>query len=232
MLLRKRVRNRSFSIVCNNCWGGAIYQDLGMIYSTPFVGLFLYPECFVKLTADFQRLIQHPIRFITESRYGMANEHRKKHYTYPIGLLGDDIEVHFIHTHQIDQAKASWERRLKRLQLKRLYFALIQRELCTVEHCESFLKQAKEPRVVFANFPNPQYESWVHLEECKKFPYVTDLVKYPYLYRKRFDVANWLNRGDLKISQFYSTWIRFMNPVQHRFENSREVYIIPSNTIL
>jgi uncharacterized protein (DUF1919 family) len=48
-LLRMRVHDPEFTIVSNNCWGAHIYQNLGEPYRTPFVGLFLAPECYLRL---------------------------------------------------------------------------------------------------------------------------------------------------------------------------------------
>ena len=38
--LRKKVKNKNFTIISNNCWAGGVYEDLRMEYNTPTVGLF------------------------------------------------------------------------------------------------------------------------------------------------------------------------------------------------
>ena len=52
--LRKlKLVNSNFTLIANNCVSGAIYDDLGLQYLTPFVGLYIMPADFVKLCGCF-----------------------------------------------------------------------------------------------------------------------------------------------------------------------------------
>jgi len=53
-LLRSQLKNRNFTIVSNNCWGGEVYRGFGLPYQTPFVGLFLFPACYIKLLKNLK----------------------------------------------------------------------------------------------------------------------------------------------------------------------------------
>lgn len=33
-----RFRNKSFTIISNNCWGGLVYQKVGLGYQSPTIG--------------------------------------------------------------------------------------------------------------------------------------------------------------------------------------------------
>jgi uncharacterized protein (DUF1919 family) len=37
---RIRLKNQDFTIISNDCWGGGVYEDLQLQYTTPMVGLF------------------------------------------------------------------------------------------------------------------------------------------------------------------------------------------------
>ena len=39
---RRRLKNKNFTIICDNCWAGKVYQELGLPYQTPFVGMFVF----------------------------------------------------------------------------------------------------------------------------------------------------------------------------------------------
>ena len=39
---RRRLRNKKFYYHCDNCWAGKVYQELGLPYQTPFVGMFVF----------------------------------------------------------------------------------------------------------------------------------------------------------------------------------------------
>jgi len=42
---RIKIDNHNFSIISSNCVGAKIYQEFGLPYKTPFVGVFLFAPC-------------------------------------------------------------------------------------------------------------------------------------------------------------------------------------------
>ena len=44
---RKKLRNRDFSLICNNCTGGVLLNILGMQFNSPFVNLWIEPEDYI-----------------------------------------------------------------------------------------------------------------------------------------------------------------------------------------
>ena len=50
---RRRLRNKEFTIICDNCWAGKVYSELGIPYQTPFVGLFIFSPDYIKLLNNF-----------------------------------------------------------------------------------------------------------------------------------------------------------------------------------
>ncbi len=69
-----------------------------MPYLTPFVGMFIKLDCYLKLLNDFRNIINSPLTFKPESHHPEVNEARARHnYSYPIGCMGDDMEIHFLH---------------------------------------------------------------------------------------------------------------------------------------
>ena len=41
-LVRFRLKKKTFSIISNDCWGGSVYLDLGITYTSPKVILFIH----------------------------------------------------------------------------------------------------------------------------------------------------------------------------------------------
>ncbi len=193
-VLRKRVQDKSFSIISNNCWGGVLCQQLDMPYTSPFAGLFLYPPCFLKMLENLREYIESPLRFIDESRYHMANEMRSISAPYPIGVIGPDIELHFIHYPDSSEATSKWKRRCQRINWDNLRIVFIERELSTLQLIERFDALDYRHKVCFSS-KCLSLSSVVWIKECRDWPYVTDLMKYRFLYKQRFDVADWLNGG-------------------------------------
>ncbi len=120
-LSRAKLKSQDFSIICNNCVASGIYHKLGLRYSTPTIGLFFFSEDYIRFLENFEFYIKQPLKFIETSRHPKANELRKT-VPYPIGLLGKEVEVHFLH--YIDEAEAAskWSRRVKRLNFENLFF--------------------------------------------------------------------------------------------------------------
>jgi len=106
LLLRVQV-TEPFAIISNNCWGAGFYRDLERPYNTPFVGTHVPPPCYLKLISDLPGYLAQPLRFIPKSRYSFPTR-------WPIAELGD-IEVHFMHYADENEARAKWTRRIERL---------------------------------------------------------------------------------------------------------------------
>jgi len=102
------LKDTNFVIISNNCWGGAIYQWLNRPYNTPFVGLALFNDCYIKLLSNFDYYMQQPLFFVDKSNYKLRKE------GYPIAKL-DDIEIHFTHYKTEEEAKTKWIRRTQRM---------------------------------------------------------------------------------------------------------------------
>ncbi len=105
---RMLFRNKDFVIISNNCWGGFIYQRLGVPYKTPFIGLFIYGPDYIKLLENLDHFLTCKLLFKKNSKWF---NHLP---SYPVGVLGD-IEIHFLHYKDEKEAFLKWNRRLKRM---------------------------------------------------------------------------------------------------------------------
>lgn len=198
--LRKRVKNKNFTIISNNCWSGAIYQDLGLQKLTPTVDLFFYIPCYIKFVSNLKYYIDSPLLFKTSSFYESANEKLKKH-PYPVGII-NDIEIHFLHYTSKAEALEKWNRRIKRINYDNLFFVLSDRDLCTIEHIREFDNLPYKNKIIFSSKNYPEIKSLIWLKIYKKDKTVGDLYKYRWSYRYYFNVAKWLNNQQGDIKQF------------------------------
>lgn len=116
LMRRRRLHNRSLSIISNNCWGGFMMKECGIPFNTPFVGLFLFDEDYIRLL-EHPEVMEEPLRFISrnESRHEIAEPR-----DYPIAVIGDGIEIHFLHYKDEREALQKWARRVKRLNFNNL----------------------------------------------------------------------------------------------------------------
>jgi uncharacterized protein (DUF1919 family) len=189
--LRLRVR-RPFAIITNNCWGSAAYRDIGMPYSTPFIGTLVPPECYLRLISDLPAHLDLPLRFIPASRYGWPT-------TYPIAELGDS-EIHFMHYSSPAEAESKWRRRLDRMPRDpaawRFKFCDHHVSLDPEEGApllEAFDRLPLAHKVCFLGRHQPALKCGVILRECLPAGRVPDghAAYRPSL--RYFDAAGWLN---------------------------------------
>jgi len=140
-LARKRLRNVNFSIISNNCWGAHVYQALRLEFTTPFIGLFLSPQSYLRLLADFPRSLSQPLNFKEVSDEPWVNQLREtSENPWPIGQLGNGIEIQFMHYKSATEAGEKWNRRLARLVTnpERLFVKFCDRDGCSPEQLAQF----------------------------------------------------------------------------------------------
>ena len=106
----QQLMHTDFAIISNNCWGYQLYQSLGREYNTPFIGLFLHDDCYIKFISSMEFYLDCPFVFTRKSKY--YSEERD----YPVGVICGDIEIHFMHYESEEECLSKWSRRTKRLQ--------------------------------------------------------------------------------------------------------------------
>ena len=195
-LMNKSVKDKNFTIVSNNCWGSELYRDMGLMYNTPFVAVIIYAPCYIKLLSNLKEYLESPLTFTNVSRYDLANEERKTRL-YPIGLLKEDIEIHFYHIFNELEAKEKWNRRVKRINWENLFIVFCGEKCCTEEILEEFEKLDFPYKVCFTAKKYPRLKSTIAIKE-----YANNGASMYYISRKYFNVASWLNKESGDISFF------------------------------
>ena len=139
-------------MVSNNCWGAHIYQALGLPYCTPFVGLFVPPDSYLRLLANFAVLIRSELRFSPASAIAGLNEMRQRDgLAYPIALLGGEVELHFLHYANEAEARTKWTRRVERMPSDpaRYFFKFDDREHASAQQIAQFCAMPLAHKVCF-----------------------------------------------------------------------------------
>lgn len=187
---RRRLRNRDFAIVSNDCWGAEVYKDLGLPYATPLIGTFVVAPCFVQLARNPKRLLQSDLRFTPRSKYAYYDAKRAAERPYPIGVLGDAVEIHFLHYASDEEARTKWYRRLERTNLDRLFFkfSLDNDPFPCSEELRTFA--ALPIRKVIFSKENHRVDGVVRIPS-----YVVDGKSMYLRSLPHFDVVRWLNDG-------------------------------------
>lgn len=192
-LLRKKLHNKDFTIIASNCIGAKIYQELGIEYNTPFVGLFINAPCYIKLIRNLDHYLKSEITFVKKSKYPDNPNQNISPPKYPIGLLGDDIEIHFVHYKSEMEVRTKWERRKKRMNKRNLFFIFTDRDFCTQLLIEEFDKLPHSYKICFTAQNYPQIKSTIWLPEYQNENQVHDLYHEFGVLKRHFNFVTWLN---------------------------------------
>lgn len=103
------------TIISRHCWGGLLYNQLGLKFDSPFINLFMNDADFNKLSKNFSHYMSQELIFDHEEY-----EHILK-INYPVCRL-DDIYLYFNHYTSFEEAKQKWDERKKRINYDNLFF--------------------------------------------------------------------------------------------------------------
>ena len=145
---RLKLKNKDFTIISNNCWGGFVYQKFGLQYTSPTIGLFFIGIDYIKFCEKLDYYTSVELKFIPyeESKnYSLLNKESR----YPVGVL-DDIEVYFMHYKSEKEALLKWKKRCERINYEKVLFKISQREGYTKKDIEDFMNLKWKNKIAFS----------------------------------------------------------------------------------
>lgn len=113
LLYRRRLKNKSISLITNNCIGGIICHDMHLQFLSPTINLYFENSEFITFCTYLEEYLSLPVEEYTA--------HTK---SFPVGVLHGshgDVRIYFMHYDSFDQAKAKWEERKLRVNFGNLY---------------------------------------------------------------------------------------------------------------
>jgi len=192
-------RKNDFVIVSNNCWGAEVYKRLGLEYNTPFVGLFIYGEDYVKLLKNIDYYLALELSFVNYSKWTDLQ------INYPIGML-DDIEVHFMHYKSSLEAKTKWERRIKRMNIikdkNKWFFKICERDNIDIDLIKKFHHLPYKNKISFS-VTLLNHQNHIVLESNNDEKMVPDGISLYKLTYKYFDLLKWVTNNQF-VGNIYS----------------------------
>ena len=138
-----QVRERKVSIISSHCWGGYVYNTLGMKFRSPFINMHLANEDFFRILENIKGYMQQPLQMV-----GQEYEENLKR-NYPVVALGDAI-IHFNHYTNFDESVEIWNRRKERLNYNSLFIEMTAK---TIEDIDRFLELPFEHKICFTMIP-------------------------------------------------------------------------------
>ena len=150
-LRRCRLKNNQFTIISNNCWGGHVYRYFRLPYMSPTIGLYIFPDDYLRFVANLKHYIDSPLTFIewTSSVHKDVIKERKQ-TNCPIGKI-DDVEIVFLHYHDKEEALSKWNRRKAKIVWNNIIVKFSEQNGCTLTHLAIFDKLDYSQKFVFVS---------------------------------------------------------------------------------
>jgi uncharacterized protein (DUF1919 family) len=192
--------NRRFSInrlsrICNNCIGGIIYHDLGLQFLTPTINLYFYAHDYIKFLQNFDKNI------ITSPK-AIDDLPNNKNSNHPVGFL-NGVKIEFSHYDTLDAAIAIWDKRRLRINRNNLFIIGSDRDFCTPEIVDKFHELPFKHKIFFSS-KKSSYSEFLWFKIYKNESQVGDLIKDGRSWYFLFDIAHWLNTGEIKRTKFWA----------------------------
>jgi uncharacterized protein (DUF1919 family) len=188
---RLTLKNKTFSLVCNNCVGWDIYRRYKLRYSTPTIGLFFWSDDFISFLERFPKVLKEPLTFAESSRHEQVNLWREVD-DWPIGRLGE-IEIHFSHYNNKPDAISSWYRRLYRFNYDNVFFLMFDKYGFTDEHFKRWQKLPLKNKLLMTSDPKYVGDDVIYMPEFQNSDGWQASWTQKRTYLKYLDVTKWLN---------------------------------------
>lgn len=187
---QKKIKDKNFTIISNNCWGGIIYRNYHIPYQSPTCGLFFMAPEYIKFIYNIKDYVYSDIVEIgiEESKYSDYLKEMK--YNGIIGKI-KDIEICFLHFDNIKEVNEKWKRRTERINWNRVIYKFNDQNLCTYKELSEFKKFEAKNKICFTAKKYDKINS-IQLEQYKECNYVTDDTKEKN-YKKYINIYEFIN---------------------------------------
>ena len=190
----KRLQNRDFTLISNNCNGGVLLKELGVRFNSQFVNLSISAKDYVEYLQDFDHYNNMELSFLEDTSV-----------PYPIGVLGN-LRINFVHFKSREEAKLKWDERKKRINKENMFIIFTDQEECTEEQIRMFDKLPYGNKIVFTRKEYNDIKSAVFVKKYSDNPkgvYMFLGFKNIFSSQRNYDVfdfVSWFN-GERNLSK-------------------------------
>lgn len=179
--------NHDFTLLCDNCMGGEIYNDLGLRFTSPTINMHFQEYDFLKFIKNLHHYLDCDLSFIEADQCN-----------YPVAKL-DDIILYFDHFKSPQEAEEKWNHRKRRINFENIFVCMNDLEM-TEEQFQEFLELSGGVQRKLMFTTNPEHAKYDNVELIQRYEPYSYVRKYAVNrlngfrdFEKFFDYVAWLN---------------------------------------
>lgn len=134
-------RNRDYCFISQNCVGQRFYLMQKQKYSSPTIGLWMYPKDFLALSSNLHYYLSLSLE---------KSDSESVAQQYPVGILGD-LTIFFQHYDSFDNALKSFQNRVQRVKLENVFLVMTDRDGFNDNDFEMFQKIKTKRKLLFTS---------------------------------------------------------------------------------
>lgn len=185
------LKNRDYTIISNNCYGGIVSRNYGLPYNSPTCGAFFYSKEYLKFVSDLKAHIDAELVELKVEDSAYIEQLLPKFGTNIVLGKVLDSEIVFLHYKTFDEAKQKWDRRKKRINWDNLIVKFNDQNLFSEEDYYTFAELPYHNKIFFTANENLKSKKDVIYFNCfQKQGYVVDDIKTS---KKYFNIKKYLN---------------------------------------
>ena len=169
------------TLICNNCLAGCVLHDYNMRFDTPTINLWIpFP--------DYMKFLKR-LKFFINADF---QEIKEDGINYPIGLLGGEVKVYFLHYHSFEEAVNKWKQRAKRIHWDNIKFILVERDGCSSQDLIDFDSLPLANKVALTRTNDLNLNSAFHIKGYDNKEELGDIMFFKgVLGRRIYDQYDW-----------------------------------------
>ena len=132
------------TLISNDAWGSLLYRRMGLNFSSPFIDTYIEAKDYVKIFND-------PLFYLNQELYFYEKGNCAGQDL--LGAIGEQdkiIKIHFLNYSNFEDAKSAWDRRCKRVNIKRLFLKANCFKMDNVDL--SLFNNSRFPHLIFTDF--------------------------------------------------------------------------------
>ena len=186
----KKLNDPNFTLISNNCWGGHVYRYFNLPYLSPTIGLYFIADDYVRFVSDLRHYINSEIEFINaKNSHNYEKLLEQGSTSVPIGLLGGDVEIVFLHSHSIEEARTKWKRRCERINWDNIIIKFSEQNYAEQKHLKTVDDLPYKKKIILTSH-DYGLKSQVLFKEWEGCPQIPDEITH---FRRYVNLTNLVN---------------------------------------